>query len=228
MYPITGSATDTSTKPNHAHKQAHVEQQLLLPAQEKVLGNWVKYWGNEGQPMSKNMLLVTVADMSEHLQEKLKETRKRCLPDQKWVYAFMAHHPDLKLKWPTGLHPTCAQCFNPAVVKGHFELLSSFLQDNNIPWENVYNMDEKGLQLGGGRRLDGSWYLYSSEQRICVNVMTARDYDPDTFSFSLSSFTLSPQLPLLGCTITHLVVPLFSFCLFPCTFTTASPTQPGL
>ena len=155
------------TKPR---TQAHAEQQLLLPAQEKVLCKWVKYWGNEGQPMSKNMLLVTVVDMSEHLQEKSKETRKQCLPDRKWVYAFMARHPDLKLKQPTGLDPTCPQCFNPAVVKGHFELLSGFLQDNNIPWENVYNMDEKGLQLGGGRRLDGSQYLYSSEQHICVKV----------------------------------------------------------
>ncbi|KAJ4486602.1 hypothetical protein C8J55DRAFT_424560 [Lentinula edodes] len=31
-------------------------------------------------------------------------------------------------------------------------LLSNYLKDNNIPWENVYNMDEKGVQLGGGRK----------------------------------------------------------------------------
>ena len=106
------------TKP---HIQAHVDQQLLMPAQEKVLCDWVKYLGNKGQPMLKNMLLVAVADMSKSLQEKSKETGKWCLPDWKWVYAFafMGHHPDLKLKQPTGLDPTCAKCFNPAVVKGH-------------------------------------------------------------------------------------------------------------
>ena len=66
------------TKP---HIQAHVDQQLLMPAQEKVLCDWVKYLGNKGQPMLKNMLLVAVADMSKSLQEKSKETGKWCLPN---------------------------------------------------------------------------------------------------------------------------------------------------
>ena len=120
--------------------------------------------------MSKNMLCVTVADMSKVLLEKSKKTGKRELPDRKWVYAFTNRHPDLKLKWPSGLDPTCAQCFNATVVKEHFDFLSEYLQDNAIPWENVYNMDEKGLQLGGGRRLNGTWYLYFNKQRICMRV----------------------------------------------------------
>ena len=43
------------TKP---HIQAHVDQQLLMPAQEKVLCDWVKYLGNKGQPMLKNMFVT--------------------------------------------------------------------------------------------------------------------------------------------------------------------------
>lgn len=149
---------------------AHTNQRLLTPAQEEALCDWIKYLGVEGQPMSKDMLHITVADMSKILLEKSKIARKRVLPDRKWVYAFMNRHPDLKLKRPSGLDPTRAQCFNPTVVKEHFDLLSAYLQDNDIPWENIYNMDEKGLQLGGGRKLDGSRYLYSNEQRICVKV----------------------------------------------------------
>jgi len=110
--------------------------------------------GKEGQPMSKNMLRVTVADMSKSLQKKSKETGTRQLPGRTWVYSLMGRHQDLKLKRPSGLDPIRAQCFNPA-------------------WENVYNMDEKGLQLGGGRRLDSTRYLYSSEQRICVKTQKA-------------------------------------------------------
>ena len=54
-------------------------------------------------------------------------------------------------------------------------------------------------------------------------VMTMCDYDSDTFSFSLSSLTLTTPAPLLHCTITYLVTPLFSFCLLPCTLITALP-----
>jgi hypothetical protein len=118
------------TKP---HTVAHVNQQLLTSAQEDALCDWVKYLGKEGQPMSKNMLCVTVADMSKILQERSKETGKQCLPDRKWVYAFMDRHPDLKLKRPTGLDPTRAQCFNPTVIKGHFELLGSFVTVSPSP-----------------------------------------------------------------------------------------------
>jgi len=49
------------------HALAYMKQQLLNPVQEDVLCDWAKYMGTEGQPMSKNVLRVTVADMSEHL-----------------------------------------------------------------------------------------------------------------------------------------------------------------
>jgi hypothetical protein len=155
------------------HALAHTKQQLLNPAQEDVLCDWAKYMGTEGQPMSKNMLRVTVGDMSERLQNQSKETGTRQLPGAKWVYSLIERRQDLKLKRPTGLDPLRAQCFNPNSVNGHFQLLGDLLRDKGIPWENVYNMDEKGLQLGGGRKLDGTRYLYSSEQRVCVKTQKA-------------------------------------------------------
>jgi hypothetical protein len=156
-----------------SHAVAHTKQQLLNPAQEDVLCDWAKYMGTEGQPLSKNMLHVTVADMSERLQKESNETGTRKLPGKMWVYSLMDRRQDLKLKRPTGLDPVRAQCFNPASVKGHFQLLETLLRDKDIPWENVYNMDEKGLQLGGGRKLDGTRYLYSGEQRVCVKTQKA-------------------------------------------------------
>jgi hypothetical protein len=40
--------------------------------------------------------------------------------------------------------------FNPAVVSQHFHLLDNFLKKYDIAPENMYNMDKKGIQLGGG------------------------------------------------------------------------------
>ena len=62
----------------------------------------------------------------------------------------------------------CAHNFNPTVVSQHFHLLGDFLKKYNVPPENMYNMDKKGIQLGGGRKLDGTRYMFSWGQQICV------------------------------------------------------------
>ena len=51
--------------------------------------------------------------------------------------------------------------FNFTTVKQHFEDLDAILKKYDIPWENVYNMDEKGIQLGGGRKSDGRNFYFS-------------------------------------------------------------------
>ena len=48
------------------------------------------------------------------------------------------------------LDPKRAKCFNYPIVRDFFETLKEALTQHEIPWENVYNMDEKGCQLGGG------------------------------------------------------------------------------
>ena len=59
-------------------------------------------------------------------------------------------------------------------------------------------------------------------------VMTTHNYDPDAFSFTLSSSPYHPSFPYLSVQLPILLFSLFCSRLFPCTFTTASPAQPGL
>jgi hypothetical protein len=129
--------------------------------------------GMRGQPISKQSLRIKVSELSAVLQEKTKKTGKRQIPGVNWVYAFLGRHPDVNLKRPTGIDPLRAQNFNPTVVKHHFELLGDLLKTWDIPWDNVYNMDEKGIQLGGGRRLDGTKYFYAQQQDIRVKIQSA-------------------------------------------------------
>ncbi|KAH8994810.1 DDE superfamily endonuclease-domain-containing protein [Lactarius akahatsu] len=100
----------------------------------------------------------TVCD--EVLQKKTNKTGKRQIPSRNWVYPFLSRNPDLALRRPTGLDPKRAQCFNPTV-------------QNDIPWENIYNMDEKGIQLGGGRKMDNTRFLYSREQSARTKLQSA-------------------------------------------------------
>lgn len=46
-------------------------------------------------------------------------------------------------------------------VNEYFEELNCMLKENDIPWEHVYNMDEKGCQMGGGRKDSQCRYIFS-------------------------------------------------------------------
>jgi hypothetical protein len=156
-----------------SRSEAHIDQQLLTDVEEKVVCKWAKYMGMTGHPISKDSLRVKVGDISSVLQEKRRQTGIQHLPARNWVYDFLARNAELKLKRPSGLDPKRAQNFNPTVVKRHFELLREFLNAHDIPWENVYNMDEKGIQLGGGRKLDSTKFLYNRGQRNHVKLQSA-------------------------------------------------------
>jgi hypothetical protein len=95
------------------------------------------------------------------------------LPGRTWIWRFLKRHPEIKLRKPSGLDPKRAQAFNYPTVKDHFEKLTKVMKENNIPWENVYNMDEKGIQLGGGRKGDGRKYFYSREDRGSYKIRSA-------------------------------------------------------
>ncbi|OSD02452.1 hypothetical protein PYCCODRAFT_1445130 [Trametes coccinea BRFM310] len=65
--------------------------------------------------------------------------------EQEWLRGFLAHHPELCLGKLSGLDPKWAQAFNEVTVERHFELLRQVMDEHGIPWEHVYNMDEKGI-----------------------------------------------------------------------------------
>ncbi|KAF9513845.1 hypothetical protein BS47DRAFT_1261230, partial [Hydnum rufescens UP504] len=53
-----------------------------------------------------------------------------------------------------------AWSFNYSTVRDYFYKLKAILDDHDIPLENVYNMDEKGCQLGGGHKGRHRKYLF--------------------------------------------------------------------
>lgn len=77
---------------------------------------------------------------------------------------FLDQHKDeLKTSQGSGLDPKQAQAFNYTTVNKYFEMLNKVITENDIPWEHVYNMDEKGVQMGGGCRNLQCKYFFSRE-----------------------------------------------------------------
>ena len=56
------------------------------------------------------------------------------------------------------------QAFNFSTADHHFKLLKSFIDKHSSPWENIYNIDEKGLQLGGRRKARGENFFFPQSE----------------------------------------------------------------
>ncbi|KAF8219380.1 hypothetical protein L208DRAFT_1551245, partial [Tricholoma matsutake] len=62
-------------------------------------------------------------------------------------------HPELKVRWSSTLEKCCAVSLNPVLINKFYDLLEDMIKEYGIPAENIYNMDEKGIQLGVGQKV---------------------------------------------------------------------------
>ena len=145
------------TKP---HRQAHSRQQLLSPEGEAVLIAWLRLWADTARPVSISQIQRIARDLSGGGV------------GQNWVYRFLARHPELKLGKPSGLDPKRAQAFNETTVRIHYEELAKALYPGIKP-SNFYNMDEKGCQRGGGRRIRNQKFIVPSGKQVQYRVQSA-------------------------------------------------------
>jgi hypothetical protein len=125
----------------HTRKEAHENELLVTAAQEEVLVEWIKVMGRRGIPMTAAIITDYVADIVGHTV------------GESWVKRFKTRHPELKVKWSSTLEKCRAASLNPTLVNEYFNLLEDTIKTHNIPAENIYNMDEKGIQLGIGQKV---------------------------------------------------------------------------
>ena len=121
--------------------EGHAHEQNLTPAQEDIVVEWVKVLGQRGVPLTQATLRDCASDIC---GKPIGET---------WPKRFIARHPDIKVKWTTSLERCRAQGLNRIVVTEYFNMLKELINKYQILDENIYNMDEKGIQLGIGTRV---------------------------------------------------------------------------
>jgi len=135
--------------------EGHTDQQYLTPSQENVLVHWIMHLGATGRPVCKR----DIKQRAQHISSAHKP------PSRNWIYLFLRRHPDIVLSAPCGLDPKRAKAFNRPVVNHYFDELVALVESLGIPIENIYNMDEKGCQRGGGKKGSRRKYFYSRHQR---------------------------------------------------------------
>jgi len=86
---------------------------------------------------------------------------------ESWPKRFAKRHPDLKMKKTTGLEKARAKALNQFAVDGFFDMLTDVIEEYNILPGNIYNMDEKGIQLGIGARITA---MIDSDQKVAYSI----------------------------------------------------------
>jgi hypothetical protein len=134
--------------------------QVLSPEQEQALLDWVSQKAAEGNPFS----LKTLCYQGEIISRKpLGRT---------WARSFQKRHPEMVLAKPQKLDLKRADHFNKAIVTDFFEKWQALLDEHGgIPPEHIWNMDEKGIQLGGGCKNLGNKFIYfrNSKERYQIS-----------------------------------------------------------
>ena len=85
-----------------------------------------------------------------------------------WHKKFMNRHKDeLSAVKGTQLDPKCANNFNKTMINDYFDSLEVLHArfPSGVPSEHVWNMDKKGIQLGGGRKNTSTKFYYSRSQK---------------------------------------------------------------
>jgi hypothetical protein len=121
--------------------EAHIHKQLLMEAQEELLAKWVKIQGCRGIPIT----YASVAQCAGAISGKE--------VGEAWPKQFCKRHPGLKMKRTTGLESACAKALNQSAVNEFIEMIAEVIKEYGILPGNLYNMDEKGIQLGIGVRI---------------------------------------------------------------------------
>jgi hypothetical protein len=122
------------------HK-AHLDEQTLTEAQEEILVKWIKIQGHHGVPMT----YASVGQCAKAISG--------WRIGGSWPKWFCKRHPDLKMKKTTGLEKAHTKALNQFAVDEFFDMLTEVIKEYNILPGNLYNMDEKGIQLGIGVRI---------------------------------------------------------------------------
>ncbi|KAF9507294.1 hypothetical protein BS47DRAFT_1252318, partial [Hydnum rufescens UP504] len=104
--------------------------------QEKAVLDWITHLGLLAQPMECHTIGPCVKDIC------------GTFPGKNWLACFLECNKDaVRYCQTAALDPKCAHSFNYTTVHNYFDKLKTILEEHTIPWENVYNMDEKGCQL---------------------------------------------------------------------------------
>lgn len=127
-------------KGRKTHSEAAEDQMILTPSEEVILVRWIKEMARRGMGWSPEI----IRDAASRISGKLVGI--------KWIILFRKRHPDIKFLRSRGLESCRARALNRTQVSKFYDILEEVYGEHSITPDRIYNMDEKGVQLGVGAR----------------------------------------------------------------------------
>jgi hypothetical protein len=122
-------------------RDAQASCQLLSSQQEATLVDWIDHRAQTAKPFDRHDIQSLAYELSGKI------------PGKGWVPRFSKHNHEVRSCRPSNLDPKRAQNFNASNIKHFFGLVKTIFDAHpNLSAKHIWNMDEKGLQLGGGRK----------------------------------------------------------------------------
>ena len=120
--------------------EAYIHLQRLLPGEEnssKKLALLLRTWGWPPR-----------IDQVRQLATGLLEAKGNYAPlGKNWIGKFMKRYPELQTAFIAPLDKERAIAQDPQILTNWFSTFTAARQQHSIPWENIYNMDEKGFLM---------------------------------------------------------------------------------
>ena len=85
---------------------------------------------------------------------------------KQWHKKFLKRNPQVCAMKPAKLDPKRAKNFNETIINDYFDKIEGLHEKyDGIPPEHIWNMDEKGIQLGGGRKKSSKKFFFMKGQK---------------------------------------------------------------
>jgi DDE superfamily endonuclease len=123
-----------------SHKRdAQASHQLLSSQQEATLIDWIDHHTQTAKPFDRHDIQSLVYELSGKI------------PSKGWVPWFSKCNHEVCSCRPSNLDPKHMQIFKASNIKHFFGLIKTIFDAHpNLSAKHIWNMDEKGLQLGRG------------------------------------------------------------------------------
>jgi hypothetical protein len=184
MYGIPRSTLQDRFTGRRPKDEDVANRQLLTIPQERVLADWIRFWGYRGIPLTRHNIRFKAMVLS---------GRNVGI---NWIYRFLRRHPELKSVMASAMASNRARQVNWTVVQDFYNILFEELGTLCIPPANIWNADEKGLVCGN----DGHVKVFvDRKQRKTVKIgVTDRDLTTVIECISPLGTSIAPMIIFKG------------------------------
>ena len=138
----------------------------LTPMEETILVQWILSMDQHGLPLQ-----------APHIQQMTQILLNECinsasstvqLIDECWIHNFINCHDELESKYHCKYDYQWAQCEDSEIIQNWFCFVQNTIAKYGITYEDIYNFDEIGFQMGVIRTAK----VVTGSERVGCSVIT--------------------------------------------------------